>query len=151
VINALLLAVALLAPSPAAQTAVQDSTTLDARTREVASQLRCVVCQGLSIEDSPSELAQSMRAVVREQLAAGRTEEEIKAYFVERYGERILLSPRATGFNLSVYILPVLAFLFGAAGIVVMVRPWSRIGSDASTVPPDDPDLAPWEELVPRP
>lgn len=145
-----ILLLALLVAAPLhAQTVVTDSAGIDARTREIASQLRCVVCQGLSIEDSPSELAQSMRAVVREQVMAGRTEDEIKAYFVERYGERILLSPRATGFNLSVYILPVLALLLGAIGIIVAVRRWTG-GAAPASVETDDPDLAAWDELVPR-
>ncbi|MFW6078670.1 MAG: cytochrome c-type biogenesis protein, partial [Gemmatimonadota bacterium] len=77
---------------------------LEALTREVSSQLRCVVCQGLSIEDSPSDLAREMKSVVRDQLAAGRSPEQVKQYFVDTYGEWILLEPEATGFNLAVYI-----------------------------------------------
>ena len=76
-------------------------SALEARTSDVARQLRCPVCQGLSIQDSPSELSQSMRAVVREQLAAGRTPDEVKRYFVSKYGEWILLAPATHGLNLS--------------------------------------------------
>ncbi len=72
----------------------------------VASQLRCPVCQGESIQESPAELAKEMRQVVREQLAAGRSSEEVKAYFVSKYGEWILLEPKAHGANLTVYLLP---------------------------------------------
>lgn len=137
--------------SVSAQTpAFTDSTALDAATREVASQLRCVVCQGLSIEDSPSELAQSMRAVVRDQLAEGRTPEEIKDYFVASYGEWVLLQPRATGFNLTVYALPVAMVLAGAGFVFVLARRWSRPDEPVDTVPAEDPDLAAWDDLVPR-
>ncbi|MGH7696487.1 MAG: cytochrome c-type biogenesis protein [Gemmatimonadaceae bacterium] len=109
----------------AVQTAGRDSTNLEQRTSAVASQLRCPVCQGLSIQDSPSELAQQMRSVVRDQLAAGRTPEEIKRYFTEKYGEWILLEPEPHGFNVLVYILPVVAVIAGAAVVIVAVRRWS--------------------------
>jgi cytochrome c-type biogenesis protein CcmH len=115
---------------------------LEALTREVASQLRCPVCQGESIQDSPSGLAQDMRSVVRDQLAAGRTPDEVKAYFVARYGEWILLQPTARGFNVVVYALPFLALLAGAAAIVLAVRRWtlgaSEIPAGADDSPPPD-------------
>ena len=100
-------------------------TALEARTSALAAQLRCPVCQGLSIQDSPSELAQSMRAVVRDQLAAGKTPDEVKTYFVSKYGEWILLAPKARGFNLVVYGLPVVLVLAGIAGIGIAVRRWT--------------------------
>lgn len=99
---------------------------LERRTSEIASELRCPVCQGVSVEDSPTELARQMRAVVRDQLAAGRTPDEVRAYFVDKYGEWILLRPKASGFNLVVYVLPWLALLGGFAVIVFAVRRWSR-------------------------
>lgn len=108
------------------QRAGVDSVRLEQRTSAVASELRCPVCQGLSIQDSPSELAQQMRAVVRDQLAAGRTPDEVKRYFVDKYGEWILLEPQARGFNVLIYVLPVAAVLVGAAAVVVAVRRWSR-------------------------
>ena len=99
---------------------------LEARTSEVASGLRCPVCQGVSVEDSPTELARQMRATVRDQLAAGRSPDEVRQYFVDRYGEWILLQPRATGFNMLVYVLPWLLVAAGIAVIVLMVRRWTR-------------------------
>lgn len=149
---ALVLVLACFATTPihAQAQAFTDSAALDAATRKVASQLRCVICQGLSIEDSPSELAQSMRAVVRDMLAEGKTEAEIKAYFVERYGEWVLLEPSATGFNLAVYVLPVLALIGGAMLVWVLARRWSRADEGAEAVATEDPDLAAWDDLVPR-
>lgn len=105
---------------------------LDAETRAVASQLRCPVCQGESIQDSPADLAVEMRGVVREQLAAGRSPDEVKAYFVERYGEWILLAPPARGFNLVLYILPFAGLAAGALLVTLLARRWqARTGSVA--------------------
>jgi len=104
---------------------VPEETQLERDVRSLSSQLRCVVCQGLSLQDSPSELAQEMRGIVREQLAAGRSQEEVKDYFVSKYGEWVLMEPKREGFNLAVYILP-MVMLFGGAGFVLFkARQWS--------------------------
>ncbi len=109
-----------------AQQMMPADSILEARTAEVASQLRCPVCQGLSIQDSPSELSQQMRAVVKDQLRAGKTPEEVKAYFISKYGEWILLEPKAHGFNLLVYALPVILIAAGLGVIVLAVRKWTQ-------------------------
>jgi cytochrome c-type biogenesis protein CcmH len=101
-------------------------SALEARTSAVAAQLRCPVCQGLSIQDSPSELSQQMRSLVKDQLKAGKSPDEVKAYFVSKYGEWILLEPKPRGFNLLVYALPVLLVAGGIGLITVMVRRWTR-------------------------
>ena len=111
-------------PAPPAMSAAAEST-LDANTRAVASQLRCPVCQGLSLQDSPSELAQQMRGLVREQLAAGNSPDEVKSYFVARYGEWILMAPEKHGFNWIVYALPLLVLAGGAWVLVVALRRWT--------------------------
>lgn len=125
------------AQTPGADTALRVRTpadsALEARTSAVASQLRCPVCQGLSIQDSPSELAQSMRSVVRDQLAAGKSPDQVKAYFVSKYGEWILLSPAPHGFNLLAYALPVLVVLGGGALIILAVRRWTAGGEASAT------------------
>lgn len=128
-----LLAAALLGDAmPAiAQDAVPDSV-LEARTTAVAATLRCPVCQGESIQDSPAELAQQMRAVVRDRLRAGESPEQIKAYFVSKYGEWILLEPRMTGLNILLYALPVVLVIGGIALVVVLVRKWTTPEATAS-------------------
>lgn len=108
-------------PPPAA-----GDSALEAQTTAVASQLRCPVCQGLSLQESPSELAQQMRGVVRDQLRAGKSPDEVRAYFVSKYGEWILLEPRPVGFNVLVYALPAIVVVGGLALIVVVVRRWTR-------------------------
>ena len=126
-------AAALLASEPArAQAALSDSA-LEARTTAVAATLRCPVCQGESIQDSPAELAQQMRGVVRDRLRAGESPEQIKAYFVARYGEWILLEPKMTGLNILLYALPVALVLGGIALVVVLVKRWTA---------PETPDIS---------
>ncbi len=105
--------------------AVANDSALEAKTALVAAQLRCPVCQGLSIQDSPSELSQQMRNLVKEQLASGKSPEQVKAYFVSKYGEWILLEPKARGFNLLIYVLPVMLVLGGIGAIVFAVRRWT--------------------------
>lgn len=109
---------------PSSTSAAADAT-LDARTAAVASTLRCPVCQGESIEASPSELAAQMRAVVRERLRAGETPDAIRAYFVSKYGEWILLEPRMTGLNILLYAFPVILVVGGVILVVVLVRRWT--------------------------
>ena len=113
-------------PQPASAAVQSADPVLDAREREISSQLRCPVCQGESILDSPAELAQQMRAVVRDQLRAGRTPEEIKAFFVGRYGEWILLEPAMTGLNIALYAFPVLLVIGGLTLVALVVRRWTR-------------------------
>ena len=107
---------------------------LEARTTAVASTLRCPVCQGESIQDSPSQLAQQMRAVVRERLRSGESPEQIKAYFVGRYGEWILLEPKMTGLNILLYVLPVVLVLGGLALVVTLVRKWTKASAEPEAV-----------------
>lgn len=101
--------------------------------REIAAQLRCVVCQNLSVADSPSEMANQMRGIIRERLAAGQSPDQVVAYFVEKYGEWILLTPRPTGFNLLVWVVPFAGIGVGLAGIAVLLRRWRR---RAAAMPP---------------
>ncbi len=126
-ISHLVLAVLVMASQLAGQAAAPvQETELDRRTRDVASGLRCPVCQGLSINDSPAELAIEMKGVVKEQLAAGKTPDEVRAYFIAKYGEWVLLEPDPRGFNLLVYALPVLGVLGGALFIWFFVRRSTR-------------------------
>ena len=99
---------------------------LEARTNEVASTLRCPVCQGESIQDSPSTLAQQMKSVVRERLRSGESPQQVKAYFVARYGEWILLEPRWTGLNIALYLVPVVLIIGGLLLVVRLVRKWTK-------------------------
>jgi cytochrome c-type biogenesis protein CcmH len=106
-------------------TAPEDAA-LDALAAEVAAELRCPVCRNQSVLESSAELSREMHATIRSRLAAGESPEEVKAYFVDRYGEWILLKPTARGVNLAVYALPALVLLLGAAFLLVRLRDWAR-------------------------
>jgi len=136
------LALALLASLAAAARGVAQQPAAPASPDEklvhdVAAQLRCVVCQNLSVADSPSEMANQMRAVIRERLAAGERPEQVIDYFVARYGEWILLAPRREGFTLLVWLLPPLAVAAGLAVAGLMVVRWSRRREPAPATPVD--------------
>jgi len=105
---------------------------LDAPVREIALQLRCPVCQGLSVGDSPSELANEMRALIRAQLQQGKTPAQVLDYFVQRYGEWILLAPPKHGFNLIVWVLPFALLPIGAALVYLGARRWVRNSATAA-------------------
>jgi cytochrome c-type biogenesis protein CcmH len=81
----------------------------------IASRLRCTVCQNQPISESQADLARDMRQIIREQLAAGKSEQEIIDYFVARYGDYILLKPPYEGPGVLVWVGP--AVLFGLLGI----------------------------------
>jgi cytochrome c-type biogenesis protein CcmH len=99
---------------------------LEDQTRAISTELRCVVCQNLSVADSPSEMAQQMRGLVREQLQQGKTPEEIKSFFVSKYGEWVLLKPEKSGFSLLVWVLPFVALVSGLGLGLWFVRRWSK-------------------------
>jgi cytochrome c-type biogenesis protein CcmH len=102
-------------------------TDIEDQTRALAAELRCVVCQNLSVADSPSEMAQQMRAVVREQLEAGKTPEEVKEFFVSKYGEWVLLKPKTTGVSAVLWILPYAVLLAGIAAALRLIRRWAAV------------------------
>lgn len=95
----------LLAPAFAAQVT---EDPLERRTLDIAKELRCAVCQNQPVSESDADLARDMRAIIREQLAAGKSRDEIINYFVERYGEFVLLKPSYRGAGLWVWIGPVI-------------------------------------------
>jgi cytochrome c-type biogenesis protein CcmH len=108
--------------------------TLEARAVRLASELQCPVCQGQSINASPAPMAQQMKDLIRGQVADGYSNEEVREYFVSKYGEWVLLEPKAAGFNLLVYILPVLGLLAGVAFVAMTIRRWSSVSGDGAAV-----------------
>lgn len=106
------------------------AAALDAKSADIAAQLRCPVCRGQSVLESNSAIAQEMQEVIRERLERGDGEREVLAYFRDAYGDWIILRPRATGLNLLVYVLPAVALLGGGFWLFVVLRRWSAAGSD---------------------
>ncbi len=124
---------------------------LDRVTEQVASRMRCPVCQGLSVADSPTDSAIAMKREVQKMLSEGYTPEQVLSYFERSYGEFIRLAPKPEGLNLLVWIAPALT-LVGGAGLVALYfrrrpRP-ARTGAGPSSA--DDPELEAYRERVRR-
>ena len=119
---------------------------LATRTVEVAGQLRCPVCQGLSVGDSPSAMAMNMKEQVRELLARGYTRDQILAYFEQSYGEFVLLKPKFRGVNSLVWILPLLALAIGAVLVATKMRNLEQ--PVATTAAADDEYVSRVRQLV---
>ena len=103
---------------------------LDRQTEEVAGVMRCPVCQGLSIADSSTLSAIAIKNQVRAFLAEGFSQAQILTYFEQSYGEFIRLEPKPQGFNLVVWIAPILVLLIG---IALVIR-WARVSPKATGV-----------------
>jgi cytochrome c-type biogenesis protein CcmH len=92
---------------------------LERRTLDIARDLRCAVCQNQPISESDADLARDMRAIIREQLAAGKSRDEIVDYFVARYGDYVLMKPPYRGAGAIVWIGPLLILIvLGASGFL---------------------------------
>lgn len=95
---------------------------LEARAREISRELRCVVCQNQSIDDSDAPLAADLRAIVRERLTAGDTDEEAIAFIVARYGSFVLLKPPLDLETILLWSAPLLVLIPGGLGIALYLR-----------------------------
>jgi len=132
-VAALLVALAApLATAPVSAWALEPSEVLqdpalEARAREVGKQLRCVVCQNQSIDDSNAELAGDMRILVRERIKAGDSNDAVMAYMVDRYGDYVLLDPP---FKASTYVLWVGPPVIGVLGLLWVVSFYRRRKED---------------------
>jgi cytochrome c-type biogenesis protein CcmH len=115
----LLVVLAFALSSPAAAVnpdEVLDDPALEARARELSLDLRCLVCQNQSIDDSNAELARDLRLLVRERLVAGDSDEDVIDYVVSRYGEFVLLTPRFSVQTLLLWGAPLLIFCWRGIG-----------------------------------
>jgi cytochrome c-type biogenesis protein CcmH len=112
VLVALLVAVAVPALAIDTERAFDDPA-LQARYEQIGRELRCLVCQNQTIADSNATLAQDLRREVREMIAAGKTDDEIRTFMVDRYGDFVLYKPRMTPVNFLLWAAPVLLLLLG--------------------------------------
>ena len=119
--------------------------SLDARVSQVASQLQCPVCNGESVADSPSGLAAQMRTVIRQQLQSGKSEQQVIAYFVSRYGESIRQDPPKSGFTLLMWLGPVVMLLAGIFVVTQVARRW-RASAPAVAGDAEQPELSQADE-----
>jgi|SRR5579871_897814 len=122
--------------SPVAAQTVEDEA------RRIAQELQCPICQGLSVADSPSQLATEMREVIREKLEAGESHDQIIQYFVDRYGENILETPPRNGFTITAWVMPYVAVFATLAFLVWRVTRRERPSNEASEEEVDPQYLA---------
>lgn len=94
--------------------------------RRVARQLRCPVCESVSVADSPAELAVQMRSVIRKKLEAGESDQQILEYFQISYGDSVLLEPPRRGLGLAVWFGPIVVLAVGAGLLYLILRRWVR-------------------------
>ncbi len=123
--RALILALLVLVSAPAA--AVQPDEilkdpALEARAREISKELRCLVCQNQSIDDSDAPLARDLRILVRDRLKAGDSDDQAMAFIVERYGDFVLLRPPFRSYTAILWAGPALFLLAGIAGVAIWHR-----------------------------
>ena len=120
---------------------------LEARARALSSQLRCMVCQNQSIDDSNAELARDLRLLVRERLKNGDSDAAVIDYVVSRYGEFVLLNPRLRGETLLLWGAPIVLFLAGATAMILFVR---KRGGKATGTPLSEAEKAELESALKR-
>ncbi|WP_312402606.1 cytochrome c-type biogenesis protein CcmH [Rhizobium sp.] len=95
---------------------------LEQRARQISAQLRCMVCQNQSIDDSNAELAKDLRVLVRQRLTDGDTDKQVVDYVVSRYGEFVLLNPRLSGKTIILWSMPIGLLIAGIFALVIFVR-----------------------------
>jgi cytochrome c-type biogenesis protein CcmH len=129
-IFACLFAVAMMVGSSAAYAVQPDEIMSDpakeARARDLSRELRCMVCQNQSIDDSEAPLARDLRLLVRERIAAGDSDAQVLDFLVARYGEFVLLKPRLEPHTLLLWLLPPLALAGGGLALWIHSRRRSR-------------------------
>ena len=117
------LLVALTGPAAAADPSERlADPALEQRARAISEELRCLVCQNQSIDASDAQLAKDLRIIVRERIAAGDSDDAVRDFLVARYGEFVLLRPRAHGVGLLLWVLPPLLLLMAGAGLFLAFR-----------------------------
>ena len=101
----------------------------EARAEHLFTQLRCLVCQNESIDDSDADLARDLRQIVRQQVEAGRSDAEIRTFLVDRYGEFILLKPKFSAGNALLWLAPLLIVLSGGTFFAMRARRGAAVES----------------------
>lgn len=105
----------------------------EARARALSAEIRCLVCQNQSIDDSDATLARDLRLLVREQITAGKTDQGIRDFLVERYGDFVLLRPPMKASTWLLWFGPLIVFVIGTVGLIVFFR--TRSGGGTATAP----------------
>lgn len=155
-----LIGAVILATSIAASACIaEDDLTFDQRHRQLSEQLMCPVCDGQTIDQSSAAISEDMKSVIWQQLENGRSNAQIRDYFVARYGEAVLAAPTSAGVNITAWVLPA---VIAAIGLAVVGNAYIRMRAprmvntlaDTSAVSPpigsdsDDDELDPYLERI---
>jgi cytochrome c-type biogenesis protein CcmH len=120
--------------------AAQGPTPSDDEVNAIAKQLYCPVCPNEPLDTCSTLACVQWRDTIREKLSEGWDVDQIKAYFVEQYGDRVLSTPPARGLNWLIYVLPPVAIMAGLFFLIRSMRSWSRSVDDAPPPSPDSDD-----------
>jgi len=135
-LRALMLALCLVTPALAVNPdEILPDAALEQRAREISAGLRCLVCQNQSIDDSDADLARELRILVRERLVAGDSDEAVRQYLVDRYGEYVLLNPRLNEHTVLLWIAAPTLLLAGLGALALAAR---RRRPPASALSPEE-------------
>lgn len=121
---------------------------LEKRAREISAELRCLVCQNQSIDDSSAPLARDLRLVVRERLVAGDTNDQVMDFVVDRYGEFILLRPPFRAATLLLWLSPLVVLAAGLGWLFAAWRRRSRVRIETAPAPLTDEERRALEKLL---
>ncbi|HVR67009.1 MAG TPA: cytochrome c-type biogenesis protein [Verrucomicrobiae bacterium] len=111
---------------------------LEARAREISKELRCLVCQNQSIDDSSADLARDLRLIVRQRLTAGDSDDQVLQYVTDRYGDFVLLRPPVKPATLVLWLAPPLLLIAGAVLSVAYLRRRQRPGAEVRPLSPEE-------------
>ena len=136
ILSVALLALGLLTAPVVAQEQVLNDPALEARAQDLAREIRCVVCENEPVALSQAEIAIDMRQAIRERVAAGDTDEEVRQFFADRYGEFVLLRPRFRAETLALWLTPLVLLLIAGGAI------WARSRGNVATALEADSDAA---------
>jgi len=144
-------ALTMIALTPLMTAGAQEPTPSDDDVNAIAKQLYCPVCENVPLDACGTEACRQWRELIRQQLAEGKTEAEIKQYFVQNYGARVLAEPPRSGLNWLVYLVPPAIILAGAWILFQALRSWTRPAAGAAergsqAQPPQDEYVTRLEE-----
>ena len=132
-----------------AQEYIELTPELDARAADLYAGIMCPICNGQSISQSHAAIAQTMRQMVRERLAAGDTDKEIYEFMTDAFGRDILASPPTSGIGLAVWIVPPIALILGGFAVTLFVRRLRASAKPGSATQTSDAEYGTDDELDP--
>ena len=111
----------------------RSAPTAQDRVSSISRTVKCPVCFGESVAESNSPASQEIRRQIAEQVQQGQTDDEIRAFYAAKWGQAVLLTPSASGVNVLVWILPIVALAVGIAALVIVFRRWATMPQERAS------------------